>query len=109
MSRSYRRPYAAVTGVRSAKQDKILAHRGERRAHRDALRTAVDFEDFLLPHRLECAWNEVYSWGRDGHQRYQKHPRFWRMTASVQRWYSPAKFEKWLEQRIREHQRVFRK
>jgi len=71
MSKSYRKPYASVTGNRSAKQDKILAHRGERRAQNYAIRTCQDWEEFLLPHKRECHWNNVYSWSRDGRQRLQ--------------------------------------
>jgi hypothetical protein len=69
MSKSYRRPYASVTGNRSAKQDKILAHRGERRAQNFALRVCQDWEEFFLPHKRECHWNNVYAWSRDGRQR----------------------------------------
>ena len=68
MSRSYRRPYAAITGTASAKDDKRLAHRGVRRKQNLALRTCCDFETLLLPHRLECAWNNTYCWVRDGAQ-----------------------------------------
>jgi hypothetical protein len=68
MSRSTRRPYMAVTGNSSAKSDKRLANKGVRRAHKASLKTCTDFENFLLPHRLECHWNEVYGWSRDGKQ-----------------------------------------
>lgn len=71
MSHSYRRPYAAVTGVRSAKQDKIMANRGVRRAQNLATKRMLHDEDVLMPHRLECAWNDVYCWGRDGSQFWQ--------------------------------------
>jgi hypothetical protein len=71
MSKSYRRPYASITGNRSAKKDKTLAHRGERRAQNHVLRVCQDWEEFFLPHKLECAWNNVYSWSRDGKQRLQ--------------------------------------
>lgn len=71
MSRSYKNePFQAICGNRSAKQDKTRAHRGERCAHRHAIKTALDFEDFLLPHKYECTWNETYCWGRDGKQNY---------------------------------------
>src|SRR6266702_718839 len=73
MSKSYRQPYASVTGNRSAKQDKILAHRGERRAQNYALRVCQDWEEFLIPHKRECYWNNVYSWSRDGNQSLQLH------------------------------------
>ena len=74
MSRSYRKPYAAVTGTASAKEDKLRAARGVRRAQKGYLRKILqgDLLDlFLIPHRLECPWNEVYSWKRDGKQRLQ--------------------------------------
>lgn len=74
MSRSFKnRPFMSICGNNSAKRDKTLAHRGERRAHRRAIEQAVhfaDFEDFLPPHRLECSCNEVWCWNRDGHQFY---------------------------------------
>jgi len=70
MSRSFRRPYAAITGLASAKSDKQMAHRGVRRKQELALKACPDFEDLLLPHQLECAWNNNYCWGRDGAQCY---------------------------------------
>jgi hypothetical protein len=70
MSRSYRRPFAAITGTASAKDDKRLAHRGVRRKQNLALRSCSDFEELLLPHALECPWNNTYIWGRDGAQCY---------------------------------------
>jgi hypothetical protein len=75
MSRSFKRkPFMAITGAESAKQDKSLANRGVRRAHKEALHKMLqeqDYEDFLLPHILECHHNNVYDWGRDGHPMYQ--------------------------------------
>jgi hypothetical protein len=74
MSRSFRhQPFQAICGSGSAKHDKQLANRGVRKAHRSALHKAVIEQDYdvLLPHRLECSWNQVYSWGRDGHQNYE--------------------------------------
>ena len=68
MSRSYRRPYAAITGLASAKSDKQLAHRGVRRKQNHALKICTDYESVLLPHPLECHWNDTYNWGRDGAQ-----------------------------------------
>jgi hypothetical protein len=70
MSRSYRRPYAAITGLASAKSDKQMAHRGVRRKQNLALKTCADYENLLLPHWLECHWNDTYNWGRDGAQCY---------------------------------------
>ena len=70
MSRSYRRPYAAITGLASAKSDKQSAHRGVRRKQNNALKICADYENLLLPHRLECPWNNTYIRGRDGAQIY---------------------------------------
>ncbi len=70
MSRSYRRPFAAITGNASANDDKRMAHKGVRRKQDLALKTATDYDNLLLPHRFECAWNETYNWGRDGAQSY---------------------------------------
>jgi hypothetical protein len=70
MSRSYRRPFAAITGLASAKWDKQMAHRGVRRKQNHALKICADYENLLLPHRLECHWNDTYNCGRDGAQCY---------------------------------------
>ena len=72
MSRSYKhQPFMAICGNGSAKHDKTLAHRGVRKAVRQAIKTTTDFEDFLAPHFRECRWNNTYDWGRDGSQTYQ--------------------------------------
>jgi hypothetical protein len=76
MSRFTRRPYAAITGTASAKDDKCMAHRGVRRKQNLALKSCTDYEDFLAPHRLECAWNNTWCWGRDGAQGYCGSMRF---------------------------------
>lgn len=69
MSRSYRRPYTAICGNESAKRDKVMAHRGVRRAHKAYLKfNWAEEDDFLMPHKRECHWNNVYSWVRDGKQ-----------------------------------------
>jgi hypothetical protein len=70
MSRSTRRPFAAITGTASARDDKRMAHRGVRRKQNFALKICADYEDFVAPHRLECAWNNTYCWSRDGAQCY---------------------------------------
>jgi len=70
MSRSTRRPYAAIMGLSSAKWDKQMAHRGVRRKHNLLLKTCLDYNNLLLPHPLECHWNNTYNWGRDGAQCY---------------------------------------
>ena len=92
MSRSYRRPYSAITGLASAKWDKQMAHRGVRRKQNLALKTCLDYENFLPPHRLECHWNDTYNWGRDGAQCY-----FGWMRSSAEEY-----FNRW-------YQRVLRK
>jgi len=75
MSKSYRKPYCAITGKRSAHADKTQAARSVRRAQNYALRTALaneaDWDEFLLPDIYECAGNEVYGWTWDGNQRIQ--------------------------------------
>ncbi|MGO8818439.1 MAG: hypothetical protein ACLQVG_27665 [Terriglobia bacterium] len=71
MSRSYRKPYAAVTGTGSAKEDKVRAARGMRHVQNCHLRKIFKYDlldQILIPHRLECSWNEVYGWTRDGKQ-----------------------------------------
>ena len=76
MSRSTRRPIAAITGTASAKDDKRMAHRGVRRKQNLALKACLDYENLLLPHFLECNWNNNYCWGRDGAQGYCGSMRF---------------------------------
>jgi hypothetical protein len=71
MSRSIRRPFAAITGAASAKQDKHMAHRGVRSKQDLALKTCADYESLLIPHELECTWNNNWCWGRDGAQCYR--------------------------------------
>ena len=66
MSRSYRRPYAAITGAHSAKEDKQLAHRGVRRVHNRITKLMVDNPDLVMPHFRSCPWNNTYCWSRDG-------------------------------------------
>jgi hypothetical protein len=79
MSRSYRKPYCAITGCNSAKADKEWAARGVRRTQNQWLRKLDDHDTALVPHRLECTWNNVWCWGRDGKQRWQ--------SPSTDRWY----------------------
>jgi hypothetical protein len=76
MSRSTRRPFAAITGTASAKDDKRMAHRGVRRKQNLAIKICADYESLLIPHELECAWNNNYCWGRDGAQSDQSDLRF---------------------------------
>lgn len=69
MSRSYRKPYSAVTGVRSAADDKRVARRCWRRTQNHALRSFNgDWDEFLIPARYEASFNDVWGWGRDGNQ-----------------------------------------
>jgi hypothetical protein len=72
MSRSYRRPYCAITGLRSAAHDKMVARRSWRRAQNQELQKYVandfDWDEFLTPERYEASFNDVWSWGIDGKQ-----------------------------------------
>lgn len=74
MSRSFRKsPFMSICGYHSAKKDKQLAHRGERRKHSFEIRMAIKedrLEEYIPPIKRECSWNNVYSWVRDGNQRY---------------------------------------
>lgn len=68
MSRSYRKPYAAIAGPASAHTDKKMAARGLRRRLNQWLHTLDDHEAALTPHRLECSHNNTWTWARDGCQ-----------------------------------------
>jgi hypothetical protein len=70
MSRSTRKPYAAITGVRSAADDKKVARRCFRRTQNSAIRKfkGEDWDEFLIPVRYEASFNDVWGWGRDGNQ-----------------------------------------
>jgi hypothetical protein len=68
VSRSYRKPYTAVTGVPRSRDDKKTAVRGMRRKQNAWLRNLKDYDRALVPHRLECAFNNTYLWARDGGQ-----------------------------------------
>lgn len=74
MSRSFKKqPFDTITCCGSAKCDKQLAHRAERRTHNRAIhiaRQTESLEDFTPPLRLECSHNDVWDWNRDGHQRW---------------------------------------
>lgn len=76
MSKSYRKPYSAITGVRSAAHDKMVARRCWRRAQEQAIRDCKDWEELVMPKRLEASFNDVWSWGRDGKQTLQYPPTF---------------------------------
>lgn len=75
MSRSFKkRPFIAICGnTGSAKKDKVVAHRAERRTVNREIHRArnTNYEDFISPLRRECAHNDVWGWGRDGNQTYQ--------------------------------------
>jgi hypothetical protein len=104
MSRSYKKqPFMAICGNGSAKQDKIQAHKGERRAHKRTIHKALTEQDYdiLLPHRLECSWNNIYSWGRDGNQRWciPSHTEYqWHLEALYEPnsiWYGDESYSQW--------------
>ncbi len=74
MGKSYRKPYATVTGSNSAKEDKRLANRSVRRLQDRSLREAEDWEEYLVPHRYEASHNDVWGWQRDGKPRLHYEP-----------------------------------
>ena len=75
MGKSYRKPYSAVTGVKSAKHDKLVARRCWRRVQEQAIRDCFDWEELVIPKRLEASFNDVWGWGRDGKQTLQFPPK----------------------------------
>ena len=97
MGKSYRKPYAAVTGVRSAHEDKTFAARSLRRTQNYALRAFKfeDWDEFIMPVRLECTGNNVWAWGRDGVQSLVEppHPSLEFSDSDFDRW--------WFEYRTR--------
>jgi hypothetical protein len=60
VSRSYRKPIRPLRGTKSAHADKKVAARGLRRSQNQWLYTLKDLEGGLIPHRLECAFNNTY-------------------------------------------------
>ena len=84
MSRSRRRPYSAICGTGSANWDKTAARRGVRRKQNRWLKALADHDSALVPHKYECAWNDTYSWNRDGKQFLQLPGRFdWKTHQEV--------------------------
>ena len=47
-----------------------MAHRGVRHKQNQSLKTCADCDNLLLPHPLECHWNDTCNWGCDGSQCY---------------------------------------
>ena len=108
MSRSTRRPYTAVTGVSSAKQDKQRARQSVRTVEHQRLRTTTDYDTLLMPHRLECAWNDPWTWQRDGRKRRGVPPERSRSAG----WYAardPKVFDQWFEWQLRYYRKLHRK
>jgi hypothetical protein len=68
VSRSYRKPYTAITGLPRSHDDKKKASRGVRSRQNAWLRNLKDYDLALIPHRHECAFNNTYLWARDGKQ-----------------------------------------
>lgn len=104
MGKSYRRPYSAITGCKSAKHDKMVARRCWRRAQEQAIRDCIDWEELVIPKRLEASFNEVYSWGRDGKQTLQFPPK--PKTSWV---YTFMTAEEWYLRQMRWYERLHRK
>ena len=65
MARSRKKtPITGITGAKSEKEDKLLAHRKERRKIRSRLRSETEPE--VLPHRREVG--NVWVFSKDGKQ-----------------------------------------
>jgi hypothetical protein len=71
MSRSYRRPYAAITGFRvpAGTSSKPRAACAGVSTSGCTIQCAKGGEFELVPHRLECQHNDVWCWDCDGKQR----------------------------------------
>ena len=110
MSRSTRRPYAYYYYYTdSVKRYKVRAHRGQRRKQNQALRHARDYEDLLLPHKLECPGNDIYEWKMDGRQFLHFPPtRGWRLFISGDP-QSERFEEEWFQREVREYKKLKRK
>lgn len=82
MSRSYRAPFSTIWGKAAHKGDKRLASSGVRRKQNHWLRTEADFDAAVIPHKLECHWNDRWDWASDGGNVYRTPPSladfFWR-------------------------------
>ena len=92
MSRSYRKPAHAVTSCSSAKDDKRHAARGVRRRQNQYLRDsqiANYWDEFLIPHKYECSFNETYCWGRDGCQSLRFPPKYGGYSGLAEERYGP--------------------
>ena len=70
MSRSYKKqPFWSV--CKGDSKDKVIASRTVRRANRRLIRLTKDWEDYSPLHRLDCNYNDVWSWNSDGKKRYR--------------------------------------
>ena len=104
MSRSYRKPYSAITGRGSAKEDKRIARQAVRRMENQRIRNCKDLEDYenlVMPDRLDCAYNETYSWGRDGKQYLHFPPEPLKSNSDFDMW--------WFEYQTKYYARLHRK
>jgi hypothetical protein len=68
VSRSSRKPFTAVTGTRSAHDDKKTAARRMRCKQNAWFGNLKDFKNVLIPNRLECSFNNNFLWNRDEYQ-----------------------------------------
>lgn len=67
MSKSYRKPYGTFFALKTNdRNDKRIAKRAVRRMQNHWLRTLEDFDDALIPHRLEARNNDPWGWSSDG-------------------------------------------
>lgn len=112
MSRSYRHPYAAITGVRSAAHDKMVARRSHRRAQNQELQrffvNQLDWDGFIGVERYEASFNDVWGWGRDGNQYLHFLPSP-PCEHSLCFWWSYEQEQSWYELQLTRYQRLHRK
>lgn len=95
MSRSYRSPFAAVTGAKSAADDKRQAARGVRRKQNQWLRKTPDFDEAIVPHRLESLGMRCTA-GADGGQHFQvPDDRDWSRHCLQQNGLDPYESSRW--------------
>jgi hypothetical protein len=109
MGKSYRKPYAAITGVASAKDDKRVARRALRRMENQRIRNCKSQEDFELlcmPDRLDAAYNDTWSWGRDGSQYIHFPPKF---GATMSPWWNEKDEIEWYDYQVKYYLKLCRK
>lgn len=96
MSRSTKK-HVYGTWLRVAGYDNTLAARFARHKQNQAVREKALEEDFLVPHKFECPFNNVYSWRQDGKKRY----RFPHRTFRFLNYWTDEEYAKWYQKQLR--------